>query len=94
MPDSSASAIKRPRFFARDRCGPLRLTPFASRLTGSAPTVFDGPGCLTFSGRVPKFLLGGHRLPWAALNPYCGARLAWSTLTPGPMVLETETFFK
>ena len=54
MPGSSAFAIKRHRFFARDRCGLVRPTPFASRLAGSAPTVFDGPGCLKQPG--PKVL--------------------------------------
>jgi len=54
MPGSSTSAIKPRRILARDRCGFLRLTPFASRLTGSAPTVFDGPGCLKQPG--PKVL--------------------------------------
>lgn len=90
MPGSSTFAIKPLRIFDQDRCGLLRLTPFASparpQRSLTAPAVF--------SSRVPKFLLSGNRLPWSALNPYWVARLAWSTLTPGPMVLETETFFK
>ena len=93
MPGSSTFAIKPLRIFDQDRRGLLRLTPFASRLTGSAPTVFDGPGCLQQPG--PKVLT---ERPGASLvrlpNPYWVARLAWSTLTPGPMVLETETFLK
>ena len=64
------------------------------------PTVFDGPchRLLPMQGpkvrarrigllRSAKYLLG---------NIYCvGApRFPWSTLTPGPIVLETDTFFK
>jgi hypothetical protein len=45
-----------------------------------APTVFDGPGCL-LQQPDPKAL-------------YWATRLPWSTRTPGPIVLETETFFK
>lgn len=47
----------------------------------AAPTVFDGPVRPT-NGQPD------HKVP------YWPPRLAWSTLTPGPMVLETETFFR
>jgi len=57
------------------------------------PTVFDGPGRLTFGSRVPKFFTERPQVSLVR-NPYWVARLPWSTLTPGPMVLETEIFFK
>jgi hypothetical protein len=61
------------------------------------PTVFDGPGCRNNPAgyQVPKFLPADRIAPIRPKNYGVGAaRLPWSTLTPGPIVLETDTFFK
>jgi len=61
----------------------------------AAPTVFDGPACPNLpDSRATKSLLAAQAC-LASLKPYWVApKLAWSTLTPGPMVLETETFLR
>ena len=84
MPGSSTSAIKRPRFFARDRCGLLRLTPFASRLTGSAPTVFDGPGCPNHEHRVPKFFTERSQVSLVRLKSLLGDQASLVHSHPRP----------
>lgn len=58
------------------------------------PTVFDGPGCLNYGRRVPKFFTRRPRNCRVRHCSYWAARLPWSTLTPGPIVLDTEIFFK
>jgi hypothetical protein len=56
------------------------LTPHPSLLTLKTPTVFDNP---------PDRSGGPKPLPKDQ-----ALRLAWSTFTPTPMVLETEIFFR
>jgi hypothetical protein len=66
-----------------------RLNPCGFLRSLTAPAI-DYP-----DGRVPKFCPANRTAP-IRHKIYCvGApRLPWSTLTPGPIVLETDTFLK